>query len=142
MSDTTTQLGEQAARFRTWLDAAIAQEIPPRVRAICFNLYETGQAFGIELIGAPAFDPDNADWACDEIFEYRRNCPELPIGLFGKAWPRCLEVVTQWVRDYLQAGDQAHELRSRDGVAVGFVDGELNVVWNALVEPRGRRTRS
>jgi hypothetical protein len=141
MADDTPQPHELIGPFRAWVDAALAQDIPHEVRAFCFNLYETGHAFGVELIGAPAFDASNPDWACEEVFEYREGCLEIPIGVFGGAWAKCLQAITQWVCDYLETGDHASELKSRDGVAVGFVDGDLNVVWNALVEGGGRRTR-
>jgi hypothetical protein len=137
VTDRRTNHGDLAAPFRSWVNAALAEEIPRQVRAFCFNLYETGQTFGVELVGAPRFDPSDPDWACDEVFEYRRDCLEVPVAEFGGEWTECLATFTELVREYLQTGAHAQKLTSRDAVAVGFVDGSLNVVWKGQVQEAG-----
>ena len=133
---------ELGPRFEGWLDRALAQDIPPEVRAFCFNLYETGEAFGLELIGAPRYDPADEDWACDDVFNYREDRLEIPVGQFDGKWEDCLATFAELLRGYLHTGAHANKLRSSDAVAIGFVDGNLEVVWcnNEQVDG-GRRTR-
>jgi len=59
--------------FEEWLEESLEQDIPDKVKAFSFNLYESslreGYEFGIELIGAYRFDLNDEDWACDEVWE-------------------------------------------------------------------------
>lgn len=122
-------IGEAAENLRAWVDRAMQQRIPENVVAFCFNLYEAGDAFGVELVGASRFDPINGDWACDETFEYRRDEFTMPVDMFGGSWEACLENVGGILRAYLHDGAFAARLRSAQGVAVGFVDGDIQVLW-------------
>jgi hypothetical protein len=129
MTDPKTDHNELAPAFEAWVNRALAQDIPEDVRALCINLYETGDAFGLEMIGAPRFDSADADWACDEVFAYREDPLEIPAGRFDGKWDRCLAACTELLQGYLRSGAEAHRLESYDAVAIGFVDGDLEVVW-------------
>ena len=131
---TAAQTSREAlsSRFEAWVNRALEQDIPMQVRAFCFNLYETGGAFGVELVGAPGYDPIDTDWACDEVFEYRRERFETPMDPFDGKWEKCLAFFAELLRRYLRTGAHAQKLKSSDAVAVGFVDGDLEVVWHNL----------
>lgn len=120
--------------FTHWLSAALAVEPPAAVAAFSFNLFESatrgGGKFGVELIGAPTFAPTDSDWACDEIWEPSTRQLHIPLAFSGTEWSGCLARVKALIERELKTQSAISQcLRSRNAVAVGFVDGELFVVW-------------
>jgi len=115
--------------FAKWLDGALAGELPGNVRAFNFNLYEgTGRTWDMELVGAPTFDPNRSQWACDTTFSY----PELFFmrhADIGNQWEQGLAQAIDLISIYLRGGRHRDVLRGSLGVGVGFVDGELSIVW-------------
>ena len=117
--------------FAAWLDAALGVEsLPEEIVAFNFNLYESAEdaeppLFDVQLIGAPSYDPDDSDWACEEIFSTGEN-------LFTGAaedWETFLADVIKLAEEYLSCGQYADFLRSKQALTAGFVDGDLEVVF-------------
>lgn len=110
-------------KFETWLDSVMQMNIPSDVVAFCFNLYEDeDETWTLELIGASTFDKDDSDWACDEVFTTRDN---PLIWHDNKDWKNVLNESKSIIKEYLQKGKYRKELKGRQGLAVGFVDGDL-----------------
>lgn len=62
-------------KIETWLNDVLEHKAPPKIppviRAFCFNLYEdSNDGWSMELVGTESFDPDDEDWACDEITDF------------------------------------------------------------------------
>ncbi len=58
-------------KISDWIDGVLSADIPDEVVAFCFNLYETDDdSWGMGLVGTGRFDPDDQDWACDEITDF------------------------------------------------------------------------
>jgi hypothetical protein len=119
--------------FEQWLQEALQPGVPQEVQAFSFNLFEPagqkGVKFGIELIGAGRFAPDDQDWACDEVWEPAQRGLAIPVSFSGENWERCLERVRGLLQPVLQRGDgPSAVLKSRRAVGLGFVDGELEIV--------------
>jgi hypothetical protein len=123
---TTQNLPNEFAR---WLDAALSRPVPPEVRAFSFNLYEgVAHTWNVQLSGTAVFDPMDSDWACDPIFSY----PELlfiPHDSVGDQWEQALAVTIDLIATYIRAGRHKDILRGSLAVGVGFVDGDLTVLW-------------
>jgi DNA polymerase I-like protein with 3'-5' exonuclease and polymerase domains len=85
--------------FEAWLDAALEADLPEDIAAFNFNLYEDGDnLWSIELIGASRFDPEDPDWACEEIFTNRED----PLSWRAEVdWQEVQETMTQYVEKYL-----------------------------------------
>lgn len=118
--------------FERWLSSSLNTTVPEPVRAFSFNLYEAGSdhsLFGVELIGSPEFDAEDGDWACEEVWEATPRRLEIPAAFSTSSWEVCLTNMKALVLRALQEGNVGKILRSRDGVAVGFVDGDLDLVW-------------
>jgi len=113
--------------FAYWLDAALEAGMPDGVAAFNFNLYEDGDdLWSIELIGAPSFDAENPDWACEEVFTNR----EEPLSWSAETdWEEVLETMTQYVEKYLEEGQYAELLKDSEAVGIGFVDGDITIVY-------------
>ena len=121
--------------FEDWLEKSLEAEISDEVKAFSFNLdesaYEDGYEFGAELIGAERFDLNDEDWACDEIWEPIQRKIYIPISYSGETWESCLVKMRNLVIKYLSSNKStAQKLKSREGVGIGFVDGNLEVIWS------------
>jgi hypothetical protein len=124
MSDVTTLVSP----FSAWLDDALSRRMPEDVRAFNFNLYEGERSWDVELVGTATFDPGNPSWACNAIYSY----PELffmPHDSVGLQWEQGLAAAIELITIYLRGGRHRDVLRSGVAVGVGFVDGDLTILW-------------
>ena len=107
--------------------------IPSKVQAFSINLYEQtkpGSAFGLEIIGAGAFDPADADWACDEVWQPEARGIDIPVGYSGQDWQSCLDRMKGLVIDLLGSDEPwVATIKEKHGLGLGFVDGALEIVW-------------
>ena len=120
-------------QFEEWLNAALAAGVPSEVKAFSFNLFEPalvpGVKFGIEVVGTSAFDPTNPDWACEEVWEPSVRRLNIPVSFSSQNWEECLASTQSLVQAVLEKNSQASiQLKSRLGVGIGFVDGDLHVI--------------
>lgn len=121
-------------QFATWLNDGFAGDIPDKVRAFSFNLYEPAciadVKFGVEVIGAGSFDEEDPDWPCDEVWEPQPRGIPIPLAYSGDTWEQCLRRVKALVVQTLGGQSRAvQQLKSSQGVGIGFVDGDLEVIW-------------
>ena len=118
---------KQYKTFELWLDKHLINELLPNVQAVNFNLYEASRGerdFDMQLIGAPKYDPDDSDWACDAIFTTGEDlCP-----LKATDWEDCLQIAMEYIQKYLSSGTYAKKLKDLLAVTVGFVDGDLEII--------------
>lgn len=118
-----------ATQFVTWVDRVLLENGPARAEAYNFNLYEHEEAFAIQLIGAESFDPDDEDWACDAAFSSGEDLFELPHAIVGSDWRKGLTAARSLVETYMERGKRAADLKASRAVALGFVDGDLDLIF-------------
>ena len=119
---------EEYLDFAGWLDLVLAPELPEGIRAFCFNLYEDAEdahLFAFQLIGAPGYDPNLPDWACEELY----TTGEYLFLHRSLTWESCLEEGAALVKRYLTLGLYRDKLLGAQAVAIGFVDGDLVPVF-------------
>ena len=131
MDNSSFDNAEQASFYsmlETFIDCALEEAIPSEVKAVCFNLYEDeGSKWSMEIIGTSSFDKDDPDWACDEVSDFgTRNVPFY--WTEETDWESVLSEITKHLEIYLSNGACADKLKSLEGVAVGFTDGNLNIL--------------
>ena len=121
-----SESGLTYSELETWLNEVMRMTIPDDVVAFCFNLYEdVNKSWTLELIGSSSFDTTDNDWACDEIFTTRDN----PLTWYeDKEWQDVQTVTVKMIKDYLEKGKYGKALKERQGLAVGFVDGDLTLL--------------
>ncbi len=112
--------------FGKWLDKILEEKMPEEGIAACFNLYEDeNNGWSVQFIVADAFDKTDDDWACEEVYSTGEdNYTWKQEG----SWEEIETVVMEWVKQYFISGKYAQVLKDFQGVAVGFVDGTLNLV--------------
>lgn len=122
--------------FLAWLDESLAEPIPASVVAFSFNLFQPAFVenvkFGIELIGAGNFDENDPDWPCDEVWEASVRGINVPVEFSGEDWEECLSIMKRLVLQYVESNSPAgRRLLDSSGIAIGFVDGDLEVIWKS-----------
>lgn len=117
------------AFVENWLDSILEQPIPAEVAALNFNLYEEGgNNWSIELVGTESFDLEDEDWGCDEIFDFGTRENPL-VWEEEKMWNEILDEMIQIMKRYLQEGKYAGVLKKYRGVGIGFVDGNIEILF-------------
>lgn len=115
------------SKFDTWLDGALSQPIPVSVVAFSLNLAEP---WCIEIVGSDRYSVDDPDWACEESFRPEVQRLSLPESEVGDSWEAVLEAAKRLVSAYLDRQSPGSTiLRRAEAIAVGFVDGDLEIVW-------------
>ena len=116
----------EESSFYNWLENAL-KKLPSDVEAINFNLYEDNcDKWSVELVGTSTFDENNSDWACSEIYTTR----ETPYVLRKKSdWKAIENLFTTFLLNYLERGKYAHILKECRGIGIGFVDGDLSILY-------------
>jgi hypothetical protein len=122
--------------FTEWLSCTLRTPVPGAVRAFSFNLFEpapvVGVKFGVELVGSAAFDSKNTDWACDEVWFAQPRSLNIPLSFSGNTWEGCLLKMKGLLQSVLEEQNEISKiLKTRQAIALGFVDGDLEVVWRA-----------
>ena len=112
-----------------WIDGVLSDGVPDEAVAFCFNLYENEDYYwSMELIGAGRFDPEDQDWACDEVTDF--NSRESLFTFQAECeWDEALQTMIDILKKYLNDGKYADLLKSREGVGVGFVDGDIEIIY-------------
>lgn len=123
-----------------WLDDVLEDildtGIPNEVIAFGFNLYDDGDEWAMELIGASEFDIEDEDWLCNEVTDF--NTRDNPFRWYKKAeWEEILKDVTCFLKNYLESGKYADVLKAKSGIGVGFVDGNINILYSRNSFPKG-----
>ena len=116
-------------QFFEWLDRILRdQPLPEETVAVNFNLYEWEKenTYAVQLIGAGEFDPEDEDWACEEVYSSE---DALFVFTDEKGWKHALETGVSLVNAYLAGGAYAQTLKALTAVAIGFVDGDLEIVY-------------
>ena len=113
--------------FTTWLNKVLQSPLPENTKAINFNLYEEAQpnTFGIQFVATSNFELNNDDWACDEILSSNGN---MFFFANSNGWEHALKEVEENVKAYLEK-EESSILKKYDGIGLGFVDGDLIIVY-------------
>lgn len=125
--------------FEKWLDTLLEQnDMPEDTRAFNFNIYEdhsdeTGETlFTLQLIASDRFDPDDesGEWACYEVWSSEEDLFALDFSDEENVdEKRVVTVYTELCSEYLESGKYKNILLGAEGIGIGFVDGELNILY-------------
>jgi len=120
--------------FTSYLNDAFRDFSTSEIQGFCFNLFEPAGnkriKFGLEIIGSSQFDFDDKNWPCEECWEPEQRQLMIPVSWSGEEWEECLLKVKNLIINRLNSKSYfVKDLKSAQGIGVGFVDGELEVLW-------------
>lgn len=119
--------------FNSWVHDAMPATSIEGLKAFCFNIFEDDTTFLVELIATATYDIEDelCDWACDEIWSSGDVMFILPHAEVGTAWEEVQETICIFVEDLIETECPASDfLQKSQAVAVGFIDGDIELVWN------------
>lgn len=112
-----------------WLDEILSRNMPQDVKGVCFNLYDDGNhKWSLEIIGTECFDKDNPDWACEEITDLGTRKKPFMWEEYN-TWEEVLKKTAFVIDLYLKENESAKILKGKDGIGVGFVNGDIKVIY-------------
>ena len=112
--------------FEKWLNKHFALDIPQEVKVIIFHLYEDdSHEFDVVCLGLPTYAPGSSKQVYDEVLLTDDDLFHLKTD----GCESCLQIVINYVKEYLSSGAYASKLASIVAVTVGFVDGDLEIVF-------------
>ena len=107
----------------TWLTPHL-QALPAGAKALCLNLYESEEEgeFDAQLVACAAYDREDPDWACEDIY----STGEELFGFSSEDWEAALDLMLETMSEAIADGILPDAI---EYVAVGFVDGDLEEVF-------------
>lgn len=116
------------AMVESWLNTVLSEADFDGVKAVVFNLYEEYEdSWSMECVGCAGFDPEDEDWACDEVTDFGTRENRF-IWSNAKDWEEAQKQMTSSVTKYLKHGKYADALTALKGIGIGFVDGDLELI--------------
>lgn len=121
-------------KLERWLSEELEKGIPQDVAAFAFNLVEHAMPrskFGIELIGAGRFSPDDQDWPCNEVWSPAERRLNIPLAFSTASWETCQEKMRELLCTLINSQTpNMDKLKASQGIGFGFVDGDLEILWS------------
>jgi hypothetical protein len=121
--------------FAHWLDDLLENnEMSESTQAYCFNLYEESDEdhiYGVQLVAAGEFDPEDkeGEWACEEVWSSGENIFTVDTSdEEDTGWSHAQELFREMAEEYLRNGKYADVIKGAKGIAMGFVDGDLEII--------------
>ena len=107
----------------SWLTPHL-QSLPAEAKALCLNLYESEEEgeFDAQLVACAAYDREDPDWACEDIY----STGEELFGFSSEDWEAALDLMLETMSEAIADGILPDAI---EYVAVGFVDGDLEEVF-------------
>jgi len=113
--------------FAVWIDKILDEELPDGVEAIGVNLYEEGGKYwAAQLVGTEKFDAADQEWICNEVFT---TGEDLFTWKEDSDWESVLETAKSLMKKYIAEGKYAQKLKQYAGVGIGFVDGDVELLY-------------
>lgn len=115
--------------FDKWLNGILERGIKDGTVAVNFNIYELESGYDLQIVGCDRFDPEDEDWACYDLWSSEDDYFNLKSGGDILDWEDALDYFTDLVNGYLRNGEYKEQLKSLLAVSIGFVDGELEILY-------------
>lgn len=112
-----------------WADRALEKGVPPGTVGFHFNLYEGIDSVHVQLTGTDSFVTEPEYWPGNETFTTGEDIFEVPFKIVGATWQDWLVALKALVSSYIANGEKSAVLRKSQGVGIGFVDGDMYVLW-------------
>jgi len=66
------------------------------------------------------------------VWEPKTRGINIPVGYSGDTWKICLKKINAFVLQQLETDSPfIQKLKSKQGIAIGFIDGDLEIIWKS-----------
>lgn len=115
--------------FHNWVSEVLI-DVPDDISGFVFNIYEEEDEYCIDIIGTSEFSEDSDEWANQEVWNSGSLMFIIPKEKTTD-WEEVHDLVADSVDEILtlEDDDTANCLMTSEGIAVGFIDGELEYIW-------------
>ena len=113
--------------FALWLDRVLEAALKVEAAALNFNLYDDeDNNWAVQLIATPSFDPDDEEyaWCCEEAYT---SGEDLYTWEEEASWIDIQQEATELLKEYLDNGKYAEDMKKYQAIGIGFVDGDLTL---------------
>lgn len=117
--------------FSDWVSDVLV-EIPDETVAFVFNIYEEDDAYLVDITGTTAFNTDNEIWTDEINWDSGEELFIIPKENFDGDWEDILDTVAEALEALIEVNNELSDtLCDSDAVAIGFIDGDLEIIWQA-----------
>ncbi len=118
--------------FESWIDYLLeTNTMPEDTRALCLNLYDDGDnIYSLQIVAANRYSDTDSDWPCDEVWSSGEDIFSIDISdEENKDRQHAYDIFKEIVAEYLLEGKYSGLLTSYLVLAMGYVDGELEIIY-------------
>lgn len=117
--------------FSDWVSDVLV-EIPDETNAFVFNIYEEDDAYLVDITGTTAYDESDESWTEDINWDSGEELFIIPKEKFDGDWEDIHDAIVESLEALLDVDNELSDaLCDSDAIAVGFIDGDLEIVWQA-----------
>lgn len=115
--------------FSDWVSDVLV-DIPDETIAFVFNIYEEEDAYLVDITGTQLFDADNEAWTDEINWDSGEELFIIPKEKFEGDWEDIHDTLAEALETLIDADNElADILCDSDAVAIGFIDGDLEIIW-------------
>lgn len=113
--------------FNKWMEVQLSKCSDKDIKAFNFNLYEGEEEneYDIQIVGCKEYSFYDDDWACDVQFSSEGDL----FSFNSESWEDALQYAAILVNSYLHGTKSSNQLTNAEYVTAGFVDGDLEVIF-------------
>lgn len=117
--------------FSDWVSDVLV-EIPDETNAFVFNIYEEDDVYLVDITGTTAYDEKDEAWTEGINWDSGEELFIIPKEKFEGDWEEIHDTIAESLEALIEVNDELSEtLCDSDAIAVGFIDGDLEIIWQA-----------
>ncbi len=115
--------------FSDWVSDVLV-DIPDETVAFVFNIYEEDDAYLVDITGTEAFNADDETWTDEINWDSGEELFIIPKEKFEGDWEDIHDALAETLEALIELDNElADALCDSDAVAIGFIDGDLEIIW-------------
>lgn len=115
--------------FSDWVSDVLI-DIPDETLAFVFNIYEEDDAYLVDITGTASFNSEDESWTENINWDSGEELFIIPKEKFEGDWEEIHDSIAEALETLIELdGELADTLCDSDAVAVGFIDGDLEIIW-------------
>lgn len=117
--------------FSDWVSDVLV-EIPEETNAYVFNIYEEDDAYLVDITGTTDYDDANESWTESINWDSGEELFIIPKEKFEGDWEEIHDTIAESLEALIEMDNELSDaLCDSDAIAVGFIDGDLEIIWQA-----------